>query len=133
MRWRRSISAVPAAGILAGGLLFGNVAGSAASATGLPAAAAWACSGGPLPAWDALAGVAVLSARAAWAVGADSDGCCPGPLIARWNGTRWQQVPVPAVRGYPVLSGVTATSARNAWAVGGGTSARQPNKTLILH
>jgi hypothetical protein len=53
-----------------------------------------------------LFGVAVTSARNAWAVGG---------VILHWNGKAWKRVPSPVSAG---LYAVAATSARNAWAVG---------------
>jgi hypothetical protein len=59
-----------------------------------------------------LAGVAVTSARNAWAVGYDrANG---KTLIERWNGNAWKQVRSPGGQ----LYGVAAPSSRDAWAVG---------------
>jgi hypothetical protein len=71
-----------------------------------------------------LRGVAVLSARSAWAVGSSGGG---GTLILRWDGKVWKPVPSPGPAG-SILYGVAATSSRNAWAVGSTDSGR----TLIL-
>jgi hypothetical protein len=73
---------------------------------------AWKRVPSPSPAGSALTGVAVTSARNAWAVG--------GKLILHWNGTAWKRVPSPGGG----LTGVAAVSAADAWAVGG---------KLILH
>ena|SRR6266566_4685914 len=59
-------------------------------------------------------GVAVLSARSAWAVGSAGG----KTLILRWNGTVWRRVPSPTPAGGGILTGVAATSATSAWAVG---------------
>jgi hypothetical protein len=62
-----------------------------------------------------LDGVIATSARNAWAVGFIG-GTGNRPLILRWNGTRWSQVPSPPVQGQ--LRTVAATSASSAWAAG---------------
>ncbi|HEY3907167.1 MAG TPA: hypothetical protein VGM14_24890 [Streptosporangiaceae bacterium] len=61
-----------------------------------------------------LNGVAVTSARNAWAVGETRS----KTVILHWNGTRWQRLPSPSPGSGAVLSGVSATSTANAWAVG---------------
>src|SRR5215472_12031256 len=99
--------------------LVGAGAASAARA-GSPGA------GGSLPVYGALSGVAVTSARNAWACG--RQGWSEHTLILHWNGTAWKRVPCPAPA-YGLLSQVAATSARNAWAVG----QIKFLKTLILH
>src|SRR6266567_5066922 len=68
-------------------------------------------------------GVAVLSARSAWAVGSAGS----KTLIVRWKGTAWKRVPSPNPAPENFLSGVAATSAGSAWAVG-----YSGGKTLIL-
>jgi hypothetical protein len=69
-----------------------------------------------------LTGVAVASARSAWAVGNDYDAVgFPGTLAEHWNGTAWQQVTAPdgPKRGFlSALNGVAASPAGNLWAVG---------------
>src|SRR6266700_2057709 len=72
-------------------------------------------------------GVAVLSARSAWAVGSAGS----KTLILRWNGTVWRRVPSPnpSPDHAQCLAVVSAASASDAWAVGytdGG------GKTLIV-
>ncbi len=68
--------------------------------------------------------MAAASASSAWAVGVIAS--TYKPLILRWNGTAWSQVPSPSPVGY--LLAAAATSARSAWAVGStGTC-----KSLIL-
>jgi Protein kinase domain len=75
-----------------------------------------------------LAGVVATSAGNAWAVGSTGSELSPKPLIARWNGTNWEQAPSSGLpRGE--LSAVAATSASNAWAVGSTKS----GQALILH
>ena len=67
-----------------------------------------------------LRGVAATSAGNAWAVGCT--GCLAegagDPLIERWNGTAWKQVPAPSPVSLAGLYGVAATSPAKAWAVG---------------
>ena len=66
-----------------------------------------------------LQGVAVTSARNAWAAGFSSNGTTNQTLIEHWNGTAWRLVASPnpsSTRN--VLNGVAASSATNAWAVG---------------
>jgi len=67
-----------------------------------------------------LRGVAATTAGNAWAVGCT--GCLAegagDPLIERWNGTAWKQVPAPSPVSLAGLYGVAATSPANAWAVG---------------
>ena len=100
--------------------------------------AVWRPEPSPTPSGRAtLDGVAVASARSAWAVGytgAVSDPT-PRPVILRWNGTAWKQVPSPGRPGGSAsLYAVTVTSGRGAWAVGqtGSYSGPKPT-TVILH
>jgi len=78
---------------------------------------AWKRARAPAPGTgSACTGVAATTGSDAWAVGnyvtrAEPFGL---PLIERWNGRRWKQVPVP----FSFLNAVAAASARNAWAVG---------------
>jgi hypothetical protein len=69
---------------------------------------------------DVLVGVDATSGSTAWAVGnARSGSTTPSrPLVARWNGHAWKQVPSPNPTGGGDLLSVSATSASNAWAVG---------------
>jgi hypothetical protein len=86
-----------------------------------------------------LASVSALSATDAWAVGEFAPSPTSGaqkPLVLRWNGTRWAQVPTPAPGDTLVteLNGVAAVSPSDAWAVGdvfnGDT---QTQRTLVFH
>jgi hypothetical protein len=82
---------------------------------------------------DVLRGVAAVSASA-WAVGCTSCATASGfnkPLIERWDGMAWKQVPSPGL-GAPggMLIGVAATSASNAWAVGGTESGSGPGEVI---
>ena len=88
----------------------------------------------PSPGGNAsLRGVAVTSARNAWAVGVIRSGHGE-PLIEHWNGTAWTKARYPAPAGGS-LSAVAATSARNAWAVGStrANSKGSGQRTLIEH
>jgi hypothetical protein len=65
-----------------------------------------------------LNGVAAVSASQAWAVGyAGKITGTRHPLIARWTGTAWQQVPGLSSQAGD-LEGVAAVSRTDAWAVG---------------
>jgi hypothetical protein len=78
----------------------------------------WKRTPSPSPTGDALlTGVAVISARSAWAVGF-SEGVVPLTLTLHWNGSVWKRVPSPNPPDGAILNGVTATSPRSAWAVG---------------
>jgi hypothetical protein len=105
----------------------------------VPAAASAACGPGwrvakRLAAGDTLYAVSWLP-RGAWAVGWRSEG---GPLIMRYDGSRWSEVPAPRdaeiAQMYPgasqaalLLIGVFARSASDVWAVG-----RLGNQALVL-
>lgn len=64
-----------------------------------------------------LHGVAIVSAKNAWAVGAAKGGA----LIEHWNGTTWRVIaaaPVPGKNPGTTLTAVAAVSAKSVWAVG---------------
>ncbi|HYK32182.1 MAG TPA: hypothetical protein VEV63_09475, partial [Streptosporangiaceae bacterium] len=109
---RAGVAAVAAA-VVAVGVGSGDVARSAVGAA--PA------SGGT----GALAGVAVVSPRLAWAVGSTGSG---HPLIERWDGLSWRRVRVGGLRGQ--LFGVSAVSPRVGWAVG--YTGQAPNSELLV-
>jgi hypothetical protein len=98
---------------------------------------AWTRAPSPNPAGPAndntLRAVAAASASSAWAVGTQTIGGIPQPLIEHWNGTAWRTVqastPDPSMPA--ALAGVTVISARNAWAVGQYGSG--PFHTLVVH
>jgi hypothetical protein len=73
-----------------------------------------------------LGGVAAVSDRDVWAVGANGsplNDTETGPLIDHWNGSRWTVVTGPAVaHGY--LDAVTALGPDDVWAVGAGDFGR---------
>ncbi len=96
---------------------------------------AWSRVPSPSPGLDAqLLGVTATSADSAWAVGYTSVISNNGgafPLILRWNGVTWTQVPNPGPeQGY--LDGVAAVSARSVWAFGV-TERPGASSTLIMH
>jgi hypothetical protein len=65
-----------------------------------------------------LSGVAVATARSAWAVGTIAGATGIGILLLHWNGVRWtQQRTVPGPAGSD-LDDVAASSRASAWAVG---------------
>jgi hypothetical protein len=96
----------------------------------------WEQVSSPNPAGSAhdnfLNGVAITSARYAWAVGSYSTGTTLHSLIAHWNGTRWSKLPSTGAKGSELL-GVAATSDKNAWAVGSYVDSRNSPQTLIVH
>jgi hypothetical protein len=91
--------------------------------------------------FDVLSGVAVISARNAWAVGfyAASNSDPAHTLVEHWNGTTWTHVKSPNLQGSVsqqpnYLFGVAATSATNVWAVGSITLENDgPVQPLALH
>jgi hypothetical protein len=105
---------------------------------------AWKIVPHPSPGWNSfLNGVAAVSPRNVWAVGAYS--AAPyryndRTLVLHWNGTTWKRIPSPHPGVRPVgssLSGVAVVSAKNIWAVGS-YSPRAPSSghhtlTLVLH
>jgi hypothetical protein len=69
--------------------------------------------------WQGLSGVAAVSSRDVWAVGATSERFGPQhSLLLRWNGRRWKVVTAPLFEKWDALEDVSAVSARDAWAVG---------------
>jgi hypothetical protein len=101
----------------------GAIPASAAPAPAPASApAAWAIvRGARLAPNNVLNGVVAVSARLAWAVGADafsSNGAAPGrPVIERWNGRSWSVAQMPSA--WPGgLAAVAASSASDAWALG---------------
>lgn len=79
-----------------------------------------------------LSGVAITSAKNAWAVGTYFPSLAARTLIERWNGTTWRQQASSSLKGSE-LFGVAATSASNAWAVGSYIDSHNASQTLILH
>jgi hypothetical protein len=103
--------------LLAAPLLLAGVAGGVAPGAASAAQAGTAGTAASFSITGTLSGVAATSASNAWAVGYSGSLTSPKPLIVRWNGTAWKQVPSPAPAG-SVLNGVAAISATSAWAVG---------------
>src|ERR1044072_6438963 len=86
--------------------------------------------------WErtSLNGVAVTGPNDVWAVGERviTTTHSTGILIAHWDGTTWQRVPVPAHSGYfHYLKAVTAIAPDDVWAVG--YVEERPTRTLIMH
>ena len=73
-----------------------------------------------------------------WVVSTGQENSATGlpSLIAHWNGTRWQNAPLPFGRSDP-LAGFSATAWNNAWAVGsyakGGNTAAKYSQSLAAH
>ena len=83
-----------------------------------------------------LAGITVVDAQNAWAVGeyqarsSQEDQA----LIERWNGTAWAMVPSPNSNNVSrFLFGVTAMNANDAWAVGESQAPSMTPHTLVEH
>src|SRR5262249_39639220 len=113
--------------IVKGGLLVSLVVASAVAGPGLARASAATCvswAGGSPPSPGAVNhpnGVVAWSACRVYAVGQYWNGSAYQTLVARWNGTGWNQQPSPNPAGSTqdnVLNGVAAASSGNAWAVG---------------
>ena len=87
--------------------------------------------------FNTLTGVAVTSAKSAWAVGCfgANGGCASNrTLMLHWNGSTWKRVsaPHPGTRGNR-LAGVSAVSPSAAWAVGAYKSSSDKTTLLRLH
>ena len=82
-----------------------------------------------------LNGVAAISIQNVWAVGAYGNGHGGLTLVEHWNGTQWNVVASPNVKGTlsDSLSGIVAITANNIWAVGGYNNASNNSQTLIEH
>lgn len=85
--------------------------------------ATWSIVSSPNPgvAFNNLYGVAAISARNVWAVGAYGNGNVNHTLTEHWNGTRWSVVASPNAGDpspYISLSAVSGISTNNVWAVG---------------
>src|SRR5207237_490200 len=77
-----------------------------------------------------LEGVAAVSAKDVWAVGAGPG----GTLTEHWNGTQWSIVPSPnPSSGSGIFYAVTAISSNNIWAVGLSFLNNGNEQTLIEH
>ena len=79
----------------------------------------WVRSSVPGLVQSSLIGVAAVSASKVWAVGYVGKNISSGKaLIERWNGNRWQRMPVHLPAGVSALAAVSTVSGRDAWAVG---------------
>jgi hypothetical protein len=105
-------------------------------------ATGWHVLAGPNPGTggDRLNAVAAVSPTDAWAVGDwfDEGVYLHQPLIEHWDGTRWNAVPLPPMRGLDVhMSDVLALSASDVWAVGhgcvGGCGGGPKIRPVVLH
>jgi hypothetical protein len=87
-----------------------------------------------------LLDVGALSARNAWAVGAEDTGgnALNRSIVEHWNGHRWTPTTFPPFGEVDILSGISAVSANDIWAVGSARTHTAPNgdttvKTVVLH
>jgi hypothetical protein len=74
---------------------------------------------GPAGCQNLLSNVVATGSRDAWAAG-DMDISCGAslPLVEHWNGTTWQQRPLPAaLDSYDAVIALGASSASNAWLI----------------
>ena len=98
----------------------------------------WSVVPSPNPAgWDfnALSGIAVISANDIWAVGfsSKSDNSAQ-TLIEHWNGSQWSLVNSPNPGSFQdSLNGVAVGSANNVWAVGTSSANNSSGQTLVEH
>jgi hypothetical protein len=125
--WATSASNVWAVGQASGQTLIEHWNGSSWSVSATPNASSY----------DNLHRVAGSSATDVWAVGIayqDSNSSVT-PLVLHWNGSRWSQVPAPAVFEFSYLTGVWATSSADAWIVGqwNGPPPDYAPHPLVLH
>ena len=84
-----------------------------------------------------LTGVSMPGPSTGWAVGftlPSTPGANFHPLLARWDGRRWQAARLPAgATGSGRLDGIAALSASNVWAVGAALTANHNSAPLIIH
>ncbi len=119
-------------------LLTGSAGASAATPQHLPGACGvWSKVSSPNAgtSYNALNGVAAVSAKNVWAVGAYGNGNGGLTLVEHWNGTHWKVVASPNINGRlsDELLGVAAIAANNIWAVGDYYTASNIRQTLIEH
>lgn len=88
----------------------------------------------PAPSVSSFLGVAAVAPNDVWAVGraaSAAGGWSSQALVARFDGSAWQHVPVPAMGSQSELTDVVALAADDVWAVG---FALEGNwKTVTLH
>ena len=82
-------------------------------------------------------GIAAVSKSDVWAVGytGGGSGTSPQSVALHWNGSKWENVPTPALPRGAVLSAVSAAGANDAWAVGlkyDDATQGKPNQTLTM-
>ncbi|MGW6441573.1 hypothetical protein [Lentzea sp. NPDC055074] len=81
-----------------------------------------------------LRDVAAVDARHAWAVGIEGyhpdQPTTGGPMMLRWNGTRWSRTSLPVVQGQISFQHVAASSAKDVWVTGVPRSS-EGNTTLV--
>ncbi len=78
--------------------------------------ARWSAVAAPVPGTATLSDISMVSAGSGWAVGYDLSGDTVSPVVLRYEGAAWIQMPVPPGAAY--LDFVSAVSATEAWAVG---------------
>lgn len=83
-----------------------------------------------MPADSRLVKVLAVSGDDIWAVGSSGFSGSFGPLVLRWDGTRWEEVPT-GITGQAELSGISESSSRDLWAVGV-SEEKGHGKTLTL-
>ena len=98
----------------------------------------WSAVPSPNPAgWDynALGGIAAISANDIWAVGYSSKSDnSEQTLIEHWNGSQWSLVSSPNPGSFQNgLNGVAAGTANNVWAVGSSSNNSNSGQTLVEH
>lgn len=91
----------------------------------------------PVGSSGSLAGVSMPGPASGWAVGftlPSTPGANFRPLLARWDGRRWQAARLPAAAaGAGRLDGITALSPSNTWAVGAAMKPNHSSAPLIIH
>jgi hypothetical protein len=84
-----------------------------------------------LPADSRLVKLVAVSADEVWTVGSTGSSGSFGPLVLRWDGAGWQEIPT-GVTGQGELSGITESASNDLWAVGV-SDEEGHGKTLTLH
>jgi hypothetical protein len=82
----------------------------------------------------ALNGVATVSKKSAWAVGATGNPATPRVLLLHWHGRAWSRLTRPSILTAPgELEAVTVVNSRDAWAAGFAGSPAHTTHSLLLH
>lgn len=108
---------------LAGWASCGAQASRAAEGSDQKTDGTWTVVSSPVAATYNLLSVATVSGSDAWAVGNKgygSNGVSWGPVILRWDGHAWSELPLFEPSDHFNLESVTAISANDVWTVGGG-------------